>query len=72
MESRRPRPELGEDTPGFGRFQVINRVEIPAGEFTYDLAVKKIIELDDIYRPFGIFADAGHGRLQNLPTHTEM
>lgn len=71
-ELRRPRPELGEINPSSGRFKVINRVEIPKGEFTYDIAVKKIIELDEIYQSFGIFADAGHGRLQNLPTHTEM
>ena len=64
FDMRRPRPELGETEPRFGRFQVINRVEIPKGEFTYDIAVKKIIELDAIYNPFGIYADAGAGEYQ--------
>ena len=62
---RRPRPEI--DGPGvttYGRFQVINRVEIPKGEFTYDNAVRKIIELDSIYKPFAIYADRGSGEYQ--------
>lgn len=62
---RRPRPEI--DGPGvtkFGRFQVINRVEIPKGEFTYDNAVRKIIELEEIYKPFAIYADRGSGEYQ--------
>lgn len=61
---RRPRPELGETEPKFGRFQVINRVEIPKGEFTYDNAVKKLIELDSIYNPFAIYCDRGAGEYQ--------
>lgn len=60
---RRPRPEFGE-APGAGRFQVINRIEIPKGEFTYDIAVKKIIELDRIYNPFAIYPDRGAGEYQ--------
>lgn len=63
-ELRRARPELGETEPTYGRFQVINRIEIPKGEFTYDIAVKKIMELDQIYSPFGIYADAGAGEYQ--------
>lgn len=63
-DMRRPRPELGQGQPGMGRFQVINRIEIPKGEFTYDIAVKKIIELDKVYNPFGIYADAGAGEYQ--------
>lgn len=63
-EMRRPRPELGEAEPSFGRFHVINRIEIPKGEFTYDIAVKKIVELDSIYDPFAIYADAGAGEYQ--------
>ena len=62
---RRERPEI--DGPGvvrYGRFQVINRVEIPKGEFTYDNAVRKIIELDGIYKPFAIYADRGSGEYQ--------
>lgn len=62
---RRPRPDI--DGPGvtkYGRFQVINRIEIPKGEFTYDNAVRKIIELDSIYKPFAIYADRGSGEYQ--------
>lgn len=62
---RRPRPEV--DGPGvvkYGRFQVINRVEIPKGEFTYDNAVRKVIELDNIYNPFAIYPDRGAGEYQ--------
>lgn len=49
---------------GFGRFKVINRVEIPKGEFTYDNAVQKIIELDKIYNPAFIYPDRGAGEYQ--------
>jgi intein/homing endonuclease len=62
---RRPRPEI--DGPGvtrYGRFQVINRIEIPKGEFTYDQAVRKVIELDAIYKPFAIYPDRGAGEYQ--------
>lgn len=62
---RRPRPEV--DGPGvvrYGRFQVINRIEIPKSEFTYDNAVRKVIELDGIYKPFAIYADRGSGEYQ--------
>lgn len=64
FDIRRPRPEIGLTDPIYGRFQVINRVEIPKGEFTYDMAVKKLIELDEIYNPFAIYADAGAGEYQ--------
>ena len=47
-----------------GRFQVINRIEIPKGDFTYDNAVKKIIELDEIYNPIAIYPDRGAGEYQ--------
>ena len=62
---RRPRPEV--DGPGvvkYGRFQVINRIEIPKSEFTYDNAVRKLIELDSVYRPFAIYVDRGSGEYQ--------
>lgn len=62
---RRPRPEI--DGPGvvkYGRFQVINRIEIPKGEFTYDNAVRKLIALDAIYKPFAINVDRGSGEYQ--------
>ena len=50
--------------PGHGRFQVINRVEIPKGEFTYDIAVHKIVELDSIYNFAFVYADRGSGEYQ--------
>jgi replicative DNA helicase len=61
LEKRREDMDLPE---GFGRFQVINRIEIPKGEFTYDNAVKKLIELDAIYNPAFIYADRGSGEYQ--------
>jgi intein/homing endonuclease len=64
-ENRRSRPEV--DGPGvekIGRFKVINRIEIPKGDFTYDLAVQKIIELDKIYSPRFIYPDRGAGEYQ--------
>ncbi|MFE4029180.1 hypothetical protein ACFX4N_23785 [Priestia sp. YIM B13551] len=64
FDPRRPRPELGDLEQRYGRFQVINRIEIPKGEFTYDNAVKKIIELDVIYSPFAIYCDRGAGEYQ--------
>lgn len=61
LEKRREDPNYPE---AFGRFQVINRIEIPKGEYTYDNAVKKIIELDSIYDPAFIYADRGSGEYQ--------
>lgn len=63
-DRRRPRPEMGLTEPGMGRFQVINRIEIPKGDFTYDNAVKKVIELDGIYNPIAIYPDRGAGEYQ--------
>lgn len=45
----------------FKKFQVVNRIEIPRGDFTYDNAVNKIIELNDIYNPKFLYIDRGHG-----------
>lgn len=62
---RRARPEIdGEGVIRYGRFQVLNRIEIPKSEFTYDNAVRKLIELDGIYKPFAIYADRGSGEYQ--------
>ena len=63
--ARRERPDI--DGPGvkkYGRFQVINRIEIPKGEFTYDEAVRRLIDLDGIYKPFAIYVDRGSGEYQ--------
>lgn len=45
-------------------FAQFNRVEIPRTEFTYDIAVKKIIELNEIFNYDYIYVDAGHGEMQ--------
>ncbi|UNY39809.1 terminase large subunit [Bacillus phage vB_BauM_KLEB27-3] len=50
--------------PRFGRLKVINRIEIPKSEFTYDNAVKTLVELDKIYDPFAIYVDKGAGEYQ--------
>lgn len=64
FEKRRPRPEVGQAEPAMGRFQVINRIEIAKGDFTYDEAVNKVIELDKIYNPIAIYPDRGAGEYQ--------
>jgi replicative DNA helicase len=45
-------------------FAMFNRSEIPSTEFTYDIAVKKIIELNNRYDYDYIYIDAGHGEMQ--------
>jgi replicative DNA helicase len=47
-----------------GKFQVINRIEIPKGEFTFDNAVKKIIEINKTYNPAFFYIDRGYGEYQ--------
>lgn len=61
---RRSRPEIGRIDNGFGRFRVINHIEIPKSDMQYDIAVQTIIGLDDRYQPFAIYADKGAGKLQ--------
>ncbi|MFS1019749.1 MULTISPECIES: hypothetical protein [Enterococcus] len=63
-DKRRPRPEMGEIDNGFGRFKVINRLEVSKGEMHYDKAVKLIQALDEQYRPFAIYCDRGAGEYQ--------
>ena len=48
----------------YQKFQVIKRVEVPRGEYSYDNAVNKIIELNEIYNPAFIYCDAGSGEYQ--------
>jgi replicative DNA helicase len=43
------------------RFRVVYRTEVPRGEFAYDNAVNKIIELNEIFDPNFIYVDAGSG-----------
>lgn len=46
----------------YGKFRIVNRTEIPKSEYTYDNAVNKIIEFNEIYRPSWIYLDAGAGK----------
>lgn len=46
------------------KFQVIKRVEVPRGEYSYDNAVNLIVELNEQYNPSWIYADAGSGEYQ--------
>lgn len=46
------------------KFKVINRIEIPKGEWTFDNAVNKIIEINNIYKPSHIYIDRGYGEYQ--------
>lgn len=64
FETRRAEDNVHFDPSMPGRFRVINRVEIPKGEFTYDKAVDKICELDAIYNPAYIYPDRGAGEYQ--------
>lgn len=65
-ERRKDEDDIMNDVlPDFGRFKVINRVEIPRGEYTYDIAVKKLQELDRLYNPFAIYVDKGAGDYQS-------
>lgn len=45
------------------KFIVMKRIEVPRGEYTLDNAVKKIIEVNDIYNPRWIFIDRGYGKI---------
>lgn len=60
-DRQRARPELGIDDPAFGRFKVINHIEVPKSDMHYDLTVKMIEELDAKYNPFAIYPDRGAG-----------
>lgn len=46
------------------KFKVIKRVEVPRGEYSYDNAINKIVEMNDIYNPSFIYCDAGSGEYQ--------
>ncbi|MCU5224202.1 phage terminase large subunit family protein [Bacillus tropicus] len=46
------------------KFRVAKRYEIPRGEFTYDHAVQKLIEINEIWDPKFFYIDAGHGEYQ--------
>jgi replicative DNA helicase len=46
------------------KFKVIKRIEVPRGEYSYDNAVNKIVELNDQYNPSWIYCDRGSGEYQ--------
>ena len=48
----------------FNKFKVLKRIEVPRSEYTYDNAVNKIVELNEIYNPSFIYCDAGSGEYQ--------
>lgn len=64
FDQQRSRPELGIIDPPLGRFQVINRIEIPKSDMSYDVAVQTVYQLDKIYNPFAIYPDRGAGEYQ--------
>lgn len=53
--------EVGNPTP---KFRVVHREEVQKGEWTYDLAVKRIIILNEKFKPKFIYVDKGYGEYQ--------
>jgi replicative DNA helicase len=47
-----------------GRVRVLERVEIPSTEFTFDNAVNRIVKLHEFWRPDNIYVDRGYGEYQ--------
>ena len=56
----------------FRKFRIVNRTEIPKSEYTYDNAINKIVELNEIYRPSWIYVDAGAGKQKILYFHCRL
>lgn len=48
----------------YQRFRVMNRIEIPKSEYTYDNAINTIVHLNAIYNPSWIYIDRGSGEYQ--------
>lgn len=46
------------------RIRILERVEIPSTEFTFDNAVKKIKQLAEFWKPNKIYLDRGYGEYQ--------
>lgn len=53
-----------EFDPRLNKFKVLKRIEVPRSEYSYDNAVKKIVEVNEIYNPSFIYCDAGAGEYQ--------
>ena len=47
--------------PKIQKFWVMNRIEVPRGEYSLDNAVNWIIQINEIYDPRWIFMDRGYG-----------
>lgn len=54
---------------GIPTVQVIDKILIPKSEYTFDNAINKIIELNDIYDPEYIYIDRGSGEYQLEALH---
>ena len=46
------------------RFMILKAYNVPRSEYSYDMAVKTIIELNEIYNPAMIYCDRGNGEYQ--------
>ena len=46
----------------YKRFRVMNRIEIPKSEYTYDNAINMIVQLNAVYNPSWIYVDRGAGK----------
>ena len=46
------------------KIKIVERVEIPSTEFTFDNAVEKIVELNNFWQPQKIYLDRGYGEYQ--------
>lgn len=50
--------------PKFNKFMVLKRYQMDKADYSYDHAVNKIIELNEIYQPDWIYCDRGSGEYQ--------
>jgi len=57
-------PDEENESGQKGMFKVINRISIPAEEFTLDAGVRKVVEWNMIYQPEWIYVDRGAGEYQ--------
>ena len=48
------------------RFMILKAYSVPRSEYSYDMAVKTIIELNEIYKPAMIYCDRGAGNITTL------
>ena len=46
------------------KFMILKALSVPRSEYSYDLAVKTIIEYNEIYKPAMIYCDRGSGEYQ--------